>query len=336
MIPRSLLRGESFHDRIYGACDIKEPVLIELIHSQPLVRLKKINQAGASQYLFPWKNVTRFEHSLGVLFLLRQFGASVNQQIAGLLHDVPHTAFSHVADFVFANRNHEFHELFHESIIRKSDVVAILKKHKIPRTVIHPEKFGLLERPIPDLCADRIDYALRDHFAWKKDHVSISAKLGGLKVHQGEFVFDNPYSAEAFATDYLTMDQKVWGDLREAAMYEMLAQAIQHAMEKRLLTLTDLFTDDETVLNLLRQKGDAFIRKKLNYLTPHVRIEAATRGNYHLFIKTKVRYVDPKILAGGHIKRLSEMSRKYKRLLDEHITHGLQGSYMYVYPHRHG
>ena len=255
------------HDRIYGSHDITEPVLIELIHSKALVRLKKINQAGASQYLFPWKNVTRFEHSVGVMLLLRQFGASLNEQIAGLLHDVPHTAFSHVADFVFANEHHEFHELFHESVITTSDVAAVIKKYKIPRTVMHPEKFGLLERPIPDLCADRIDYALRDYFAWKKDHESIFAKLGGLTVHQGEFIFNNPYSAEAFANDYLMMDQTVWGDPREAAMYEILAQAIQHAMEKKLLSLDDLFTDDETVLNLLRMKGDAYIRKKLNYLS---------------------------------------------------------------------
>lgn len=319
------------HDRIYGLQDIKEPVLLELIHAQPITRLKKINQAGASQYLFPWKDVTRYEHSVGVMLLLRYFGASLREQIAGLLHDIPHTAFSHVADFVFSNEHHEYHELFHESIIHNSEIKHILKKYNIPRTVAHPEKYMLLERPIPDLCADRIDYALRDHFAWKKDRESVAIKLTGLTIYKGEFMFTDPSIAEAFAKDYLELDRRIWADPREAALYELLAQAIRHAMDKRIITSQDLFTDDESVYWILKTHGDPYIQKKLAYLTPTFRIEPATKQNHHLRIKTKVRYVDPKVIKFGDVKRLTEISPRFKKILEAHRQQSEKGWYVNAY-----
>ena len=260
-------------DRIYGKHQITDQVLVKLIESAPLLRLKRINQAGPSRYLYSWKNVTRFEHSVGVMLLLRKYGADTSEQVAGLLHDVPHTAFSHVADFVFANAYHEFHELYHEEVIAKSEIPAILKKYEIPLTVIHPENFTLLEKKLPDLCADRIDYALRDSFATRADFHRLTRKLSHLIGEEGEFVFTNVEGAEFFARDYIEQDQNSWANPRESALYELLAQAIGHALDKKLLTLSDLFTDDETVMRKLQSSGDAYIHKKLAYFTPAFRID---------------------------------------------------------------
>jgi len=159
----------NINDRVYGINIIQEPVLIELINSKPIQRLKGINQAGASQYAIEGKTVTRYEHSLGVMILLKKLGASIEEQIAGLLHDIPHTAFSHVIDFVFkdTNPNHEFHEKFHKKIILQSEIPTILKKFNfvdIDR-ILDEHNFSLLEKSLPDLCADRIDYTLRHSFA---------------------------------------------------------------------------------------------------------------------------------------------------------------------------
>ena len=38
------------------------------------------------------------------MLLIKKLGGSVEEQIAGLLHDVSHTAFSHVIDYVFDNK----------------------------------------------------------------------------------------------------------------------------------------------------------------------------------------------------------------------------------------
>ena len=39
---------------------------------------------------------THFEHSLGAFILVRRLDAALDEQIAALLHDASHTAFSHV------------------------------------------------------------------------------------------------------------------------------------------------------------------------------------------------------------------------------------------------
>ena len=44
-----------------------------------------------------------FEHSLGVYLLLRRLGADRREQVAGLLHDISHTAFSHAVDFLISS-----------------------------------------------------------------------------------------------------------------------------------------------------------------------------------------------------------------------------------------
>ena len=113
------------HDRIYGAINITEEVVVELINSNPLQRLKKISQDGAPHFIQPIRNVTRFEHSIGVWYLSFLYKRPIEEQIASLLHDIPHTAFSHVIDFVMADEKHEFHEKFTNQIILNSEIPGI-------------------------------------------------------------------------------------------------------------------------------------------------------------------------------------------------------------------
>src|SRR3954447_15989687 len=75
-----------WHDRVYGEVAIEEPGILDLISSPTFERLKGIRQAGPSALTFPFKNVTRFEHSLGVFLLLRRLGPDRREQVAGLLH----------------------------------------------------------------------------------------------------------------------------------------------------------------------------------------------------------------------------------------------------------
>lgn len=48
-----------------------------------------------------------YDHSMGVFVILRARGAPLEEQIAGLLHDVSHTAFSHVGDWVYGKENQD-------------------------------------------------------------------------------------------------------------------------------------------------------------------------------------------------------------------------------------
>src|SRR4051812_30919076 len=53
-------------DRVYGAVAIDDPGILTLIGCRTFQRLKGVNQAGPSAFAYPFKTVTRYEHSLGV------------------------------------------------------------------------------------------------------------------------------------------------------------------------------------------------------------------------------------------------------------------------------
>ena len=97
-------------DRVYGPCLIEDPFFLDLINSPCFQRLKRIRQAGPSALVYEFKTVTRYEHSLGVHILLSRLGADRREQVAGLLHDISHTAFSHAVDFVYDSEEQDHHE----------------------------------------------------------------------------------------------------------------------------------------------------------------------------------------------------------------------------------
>src|SRR3989344_7109547 len=83
-----------FLDKVYGQHDVADLVILELIASPAFQRLRGICQKGLQG------EYTRFDHSLGTMLLLRMLGATLEEQVAGLTHDVSHTAFSHLVDLI--------------------------------------------------------------------------------------------------------------------------------------------------------------------------------------------------------------------------------------------
>lgn len=126
-------------DKIYGTYTIEKPVILKLIQSKPVQRLKKISQFGLPDKYYHIKGFSRFEHSIGVMILLKNLGASLEEQVAGLLHDISHYAFSHVADWVFGHQqNEDLQDSIHASAFRNGEVYQILKKYGFKPTKNSP------------------------------------------------------------------------------------------------------------------------------------------------------------------------------------------------------
>ncbi len=309
------------NDRVYGKIIINEFVLIELINSKPIQRLKGINQAGASQYALKGRDVTRYEHSLGVMILLKKLGASIEEQVAGLLHDIPHTAFSHVIDFVFKekNDNHEFHEKFHEKMILQSEIPQILKKFGFETNrILDEHNFPLLEKPLPDLCADRIDYTLRDMIAVEGFSDKIDKYLSSLIVYHNEIIFNNESIAKAFAEDYLKMNKERWSNPFEIALYQILADALKIGLDETIINENDLFQDDLYVYTKLKESNNPSILAKLAMLNPNLKI-IDDPNDFEFHSKSKLRYIDPKFLNQNN--SINRVTDKYKDFSDNLIKH---------------
>lgn len=302
-------------DPVHGTAEIDEPVLQELVDSAPVQRLKGVNQAGPQTYFLDLdKPVSRFDHSVGVMVLLRQHGAPLEEQIAGLLHDVPHTAFSHVVDFVFETENHEYHERFLEDVVKGSEVPSILDRHGFDvDRILDEDNFPLLERDLPDLCADRIDYFLRDMQEVAGEDV---AELrGALATHDGRFVLDDRDAAERYALKYIEADERFWADPLEMAVWHLFARAIRRALDTGVLDHDDLFLTDDEVFEMITAADDPVIRDLLETLDGLEIVIDPDDPDFRA--TTKPRYVDPYVRDGGLV-RVTDYSERVRERIEEH------------------
>jgi hypothetical protein len=301
-------------DRIYGEVEINDTVLIELINSKPLQRIKDVNQAG-TQLVQVNRTITRYDHCVGTMILLRNFGARLEEQIAGLLHDVPHTAFSHAIDFAFREvESQTYHEKFLKKIVFNSEIPAILEKYNIdPEYVTDEHNFSLLEQEIPALCADRIDYSLRDiqsdgSFS-KKD---IEKILSSITVSNGRFVMTDEKVAYSYAKAFMDQCLGSWNAPETLATFELIGELIRVSLKAKIIVEDDLFGTDSTLLNKLRRSDNSRVKGILAKLTPNLRFEL-NETNFDFATKGKVRYIDPPILKEDELVPLSKLNPAFQR-----------------------
>lgn len=303
------------NDRIYGKVKITDPLAIELIRASIFQRLKHISQMGVYQYAIPKINTTRYEHSIGTYYLLLKFNTSREEQIAGLLHDVSHTAFSHVIDSLLGDKLHqESQDKIHKTFILKSTIPKILKKHKMDVNLIaNHHDWPLLDQHLPDLCADRLDYCLRDGVVCgvlkQKD---VGRILKSLKIINSKWVFTNTKIAQKYFAKTLVMTRDWWAPTWGMLQFELMAQALRAGLNRKIITEVDLFTTDKEVWNKLKKSKNDEVTKNLkrvknifslNYKIVHKVTSISVQGKY--------RAVDPLVQTNGKLKRASEHSPKY-------------------------
>ncbi|MHB8596378.1 MAG: HD domain-containing protein [Ktedonobacteraceae bacterium] len=315
------------HDDVYGTQSIHEPVLIDLLQSSAVTRLKGIHQGGSAYMVRGRRDTTRSEHSIGVMLLIHRLGGSLYEQIAGFLHDVSHTAFSHVADYVFQLEGEDYHEQHFHHLVHNSDIPSILHRHNIPlEIVLDHELWSLLEQPAPDLCADRIDYTLRDMLrVGYTDPTEIQQFLQSLVVHEGKIVTNNLSAALWFTHLYTGLVRDVFMNPLEMFTDEQLARAIRVALAQGILQEIDLFRQDEEVLQLLQAANHPEITRYLANIHPGVNVvEDAEHFDIRAF--TKPRMVDPLVLIDdSSVVRCSALEPDVKRMHNEVVQRATQG-----------
>ncbi len=299
------------HDLIYGTHEIDSPVLVDLIGSQAMQRLKGIAQLGMPDELNFRVGYSRFEHCVGVMLLLRKYGASEEEQVAGLLHDVSHTAFSHVIDFFVADPGTKegFQDSQHERYIRTTDIPDILARYGyVVERVADYRNFSLLERSTPHLCADRLDYSLRELGS------AFTAKiLLAITVKEGALVFENEESALVFAREYSRMQREHWGGYESASRFTIFVQVLRRAMELGVIAFDDFWQRDEDVLAKVRAVDDTFIRAGIALLSQRSLAQVPRRP--HPIMK-KFRFIDPGVIVDGAVVALTSVHSAYAAELE--------------------
>jgi len=309
-----------FTDRVYGNIEIEEPVILALIHSSTLQRLKEIDQAGYFEPHFPGTAHSRFEHSVGVYWLLKTHDAPLEEQIAGLIHDVSHSAFSHCIDYVLdagSGENHSYQDDVFEEFVRKSEIPEILKRFSLGlEYILDDNNFPLKERDLPDLCADRIDYSLR--IAAALGEIKDGADyLNDLSAEKGKWIFKAFETAEKYAELFLKLNSVYLSGLPSAAMFVTVGDYLRHALSKQYISEGDLYTTDRNVLKKIEPhlKADS----RLNLLFNRMNRKIGFRNDPNDFDATvfcKSRIVDPLCRHKGKIERLSKIKSAWNKIVE--------------------
>ncbi|WP_436371981.1 HD domain-containing protein [Cytobacillus sp. BC1816] len=318
-------------DELYGEYKL-EHVLEELISSRPVQRLMGVHQGGAGYLVNEKWNVTRYEHSLGVMLLIRKLGGSVEEQIAGLLHDVSHTAFSHVVDGVLENEAEDYHEHIFERVVLESEIPAILKSHHLDyeRILFEDSQWTLLEQPAPELCADRLDYTLRDMYRY--GHISLGEAhrfLNHLIVVDGQIYISDLQAAEWFVKTYYKEVIDFFMEPLNIFANDSLAKALKRSLEKEIIHLGDLLGKDEEVLMKMWESGDQEVRRPLEKMEHNVRAEE-NKLDYDIHFKGKIRLIDPSVMINSKLIRASSLSDDVKNSGQKAYEKAKEGVYIKI------
>ena len=311
-----------YTDPVYGSTEINEPVLLDLMGTQAMQRARGVLQHGVSALVSVTVPTTRFDHSVGVMLLVHRLGAGLEEQIAALLHDVSHTAFSHVIDYVFDGHDTQsYHEEHKLEFVAGTDIPATLQKFGYNWLDFMEEAdFPLLEQDLPHLCADRLDYFLRDaRDLGLATDPEVNATLGSLRSHAGRIVTMDLDSARWLGYTFIRADQASWANFREVGLYELTAQAIRRALEIGVLTEADLWGTDRLAWEKLQASNDPQVRYHLQ------RVSAETQflwdaENPEFRVSTKLRSIDPDVLLNGKIQPLSALDPAFAAHRAEYLA----------------
>lgn len=191
------------------------------------------------------------------MLLVRKLGGSLEEQIAALLHDVSHTAFSHVIDYVLQRKGEDYHEQIFEQVIANSTIPAILTRHGFSTSLLEDPKYTLLEMPLPALCADRIDYTMRDlyHFG-VINIVEVHDFLNELAVQNGEIGVKSEKAASWIASKYIQLNKEYFRKPEYIYVNTKFSELIALGLEKGIIILSDLWKDDPVVLSMIKSNPD--------------------------------------------------------------------------------
>lgn len=296
-----------FSDPIYGTNEILDPVLLDLMNTQAMQRARGVLQHGVTALIGITVPTSRFDHSMGVMLLVRRLGGSLEEQIAALLHDVSHTAFSHVIDYVFDGHNTQsYHEEMKLAFVSGTDIPVTLEKYGYNWLDFMDEtNFPLLEKDLPHLCADRLDYFMRDaRDLGLASDAEIATILRHLHAFEGQIVTDDIDSARWLGYTFIAADKASWANFREVGLYELAARAIRRGLQIGVIDETDLWGTDLPAWEKLLASSDSQLQFDIQ------RVHVDTRFEWNAIdpdfrVSTKLRAIDPDILMNGKIQPLS-------------------------------
>lgn len=235
------------NDPVFGFISIPNSFIYNIIKHPYLQRLNRIKQLGMASFAYPGAQHTRFNHSIGAMYLmqeaiihLRAKGVDITHEEANatlaciLMHDIGHGPFSHVLEHTIVNGVH--HEEISLALMNKLndtlngelDLCISIFKNEYSKKFLHQLVSGQLD-------VDRLDYLGRDSFFTGVTEGNIGAErlIKLMDIRDGNLVVEAKgiYSIENFLLTRRLMYWQVYHHKTAVAAECVLINTLKRAKE---------------------------------------------------------------------------------------------------------
>lgn len=186
-----------FSDPVHGFVSVPKELILDLVQTPEVQRLRRIRQLGVGHLVFPGAEHTRFGHALGAMALMHQALQNLSEKstpissrehqaamAAALLHDIGHGPFSHTLEHeLISDFHHE--DMSRRLLLRLNDRFdgALDLTLKIFDGTYERHFFHQLVASQLDM--DRLDYLRRDSFytGVSEGVVGVDRIIKTMRVH---------------------------------------------------------------------------------------------------------------------------------------------------------
>ena len=319
-----------------------------------LQRLSGIGLLCGTDWTSLYKNrffYSRLDHSIGVALIIWNFTKDKTQTIAGLLHDISTTVFSHVSDFRKGDAltQTSTEEPTQKMILSDSVLCNLLQQDGIdPKKVVDYHVYPIADNEIPSLSADRLEYMYPSGAAldgsWSLEE--IAKTYNDLTIFKNEenideLGFNSVEIAELYCKKFCMIGHILQLNENKLAL-QLLGEIMSKAVEVKFLKEDDFMTLSESKII---ENIESFIgNKTLNgdekkfatmYNTfrkmtkvEHTNQKLSEDEYFGVSLKVKQRYINPlvKVVTVGNLncvqaKRLSEVSEFANSLIKDFLSY---------------
>lgn len=166
-------RFKLIKDPVHGYIVLDEDML-KIVDSVAFQRLRRISQLPFVYLVYPGARHTRFDHSLGCMHLAKMFGERLGLDeyklqvltIAGLVHDIGHTPYSHLLEALLREKGLS-HEDMTLRILEDNEVSSAIEGcnvsiKDVKRVLEKKDPLGsIISGPVD---VDKLDFLVRDSY----------------------------------------------------------------------------------------------------------------------------------------------------------------------------
>lgn len=313
-------------------------------------RLSGIGLLCGTDWTSLYKNrffYSRLDHSVGVALIIWNFTKDKTQTIAGLLHDVSTTVFSHVSDFRKGDAltQTSTEEPTTKMILSDSALCKLLESDGIePKDVVDYHLYPIADNEIPSLSADRLEYMYPSGLAldgsWTFEEIAKTYNdLIILKNEENkeELGFKTIEMAELYCKKFCMIGHILQLNENKLSL-QLLSQIMSKAVELDVLQEEDFMTLSESKII---EKIESFISKKTLSLeeqkfatmyntfrrmtkVEHTNQKLPEDKYFCVSLKVKQRYINPLVKVGSNsqqAKRLSKVSDFANKLIKDFLEY---------------